>query len=195
MHPVAHEATSYPIDMPLHANSVPADRYLVRLNGSRVSGWQLRIPARHPLGPMTHLFSDAICGSGEQAKEAARAMRDRMLERAGLALHPKGHAIPKKGRVIPSLPVGITLGISPSDKRALRLGWIAFWSENNRQHKRSFSIFKYGFEDALHRALTLRAEKTGLVALPKEVQAAMQLRSLANKALQDHPSPKLPREV
>lgn len=181
--------------MPLHAKSVPADRYLVRLDGKKHSGWQLRIPPRHPQGPLTHLFSDSIYGGIEKGKEAARAMRDRMLERAGLDLLPKGHAVPKKGRVIPGLPAGITLGISPSPKRALRLGWIAFWSENNRQHKRSFSVFKYGFEEALRLALTLRAEKTGLQPKPQEIEAAMQLRSLANKALKDHPSPKLPRQV
>ena len=75
---------NYPNAMPLHANSVPADRYLVRLNGPRTAGWQLRIPPRHPLGPLTHMFSDSIYGGSERAKEEARGMRDRMLDFDGL---------------------------------------------------------------------------------------------------------------
>lgn len=118
-----------------------------------------------------------------------------MLTRAGLELIPRGHAKPKARRPVDGLPAGISLGISPSKTRALRMGWVAFWSENKRQHKKTFSVFKYGFEEGLYLALKIRAEKTKLLATPSEVQAALTLRSLANQALQDHPSLGLPAFV
>lgn len=182
--------------MPLHPNSIPADRYIVRLDGKKNAGWQLRIPPRHPQGPLTHYFPDSAYGGSDQAKEAARAMRDRMMARAGLDLLPKGHAVPKSGRPVDGLPAGITLGIyKPSVTRVLRITWVAYWSENTIQRKKTFSVFKYGFDEALLLALKYRAEKTGLQAKPSEIAAAMKLRGLANEALAEQPAPGLPKSL
>lgn len=152
----------------------PQDRYLIRLHDQHTRGWQLRVPARVPPGPLTHFFADSSYGGTDGAKEAARAMRDRMFERAGQLLQPRGHFVAKKDRPAQGLPVGISLGHRSGSRSAQRPSWywIAYWSENGRQRKKGFSVTKLGFGQALALALELRLSHTGIAATPEQVKAA-----------------------
>lgn len=150
----------------------PRDRYLIRLYDQHTKGWQLRVPARVPPGPMTHFFADSNYGGADSAKEAARAMRDRMFERVGQQLQPRGHFVANKDRPAQGLPVGITLGYKAGAGRRPSWYWIAYWSEDGRQRKKGFSVNKLGFGQALALALELRLSHTGIAATPEQVKAA-----------------------
>ncbi len=64
----------------------PSSNFIVRCDGLRVAGWQVRIPPWHPQGPSTKLFSDSVYGGTRAAKKEARAYRDSVFKSAVLAV-------------------------------------------------------------------------------------------------------------
>lgn len=156
----------------------PEDKYLFRLQGRSGDGWQLRLPARMPQGALTHFFADTAYGGADAAKAAAKAMRDRMFERAGEPLHAKGRNKASRSRKLQGLPVGLSFDykrLANGGGRAFR--WLAVWQENGKHCKKTFSVEKYGFERALELAVALRHEKAGTLPTKEEMAAAMALKA------------------
>lgn len=153
---------------PLDCGSIMSVEYphLQRLDGNGLSGWQLRLPAWHPLGPNTQYYADSIFGGADQALAAAIRERDRLFDDAGLSLRQNGHIHPG-ARNNSGIP-GIRLKRMEAGKRRGGYRWVADWMQDSRQVRRYFSISVHGLEGGLKSAIEARAKATGIV--PSEAQ-------------------------
>lgn len=145
--------------------------HLVRLDGVRVRGWQLRLPPWHPEGPLTRLFSDSLYGDAQASYRAARQERDRAFSR---------HELPLQigGRVANALNTSGLVGVMlKHDHRRGRSGWlwVALWSENKKARRRAFAASRWGFEGAFWKAVELRQRRTGLIYTNEQIRQARQL--------------------
>lgn len=144
--------------------------YLVRCEGRRVQGWQVRLPPWHPDGPSSRLFSDSQFAGPDGALQAARHFRQQAF--AGLATPaPAGKHIHRHHRTNKMGLVGICLTSKhdrdrrghTDDPDSGLLYWQAYWSTGHlkRQLSHYFPVTKFGFMGAWERAVELRQQKTG----------------------------------
>lgn len=159
----------------MNTEKSPLDKYLYRLQGNSGTGWQLRLPSRIHPGGLTHFFSDSLFGGNALAKEAARGMRDRLLERNKAELHVGGYSVPQKSRSQQGLPAGICLRPKPRKSGPPRWNWVVYWSRDNQTGKREFSVKKWGLRQGLEKAAETRKEKAGLVVSEREFNEALLL--------------------
>jgi len=151
----------------------PKTRFVARLDSDKNAGWQLRLPKRHPQGPLTHYFADAAYGGSDKALAAAIAMRDRMFASAGLPVESYDRSQPNKKRVNDGLPLGISFGDRKHRVRLARFQWIAFGSRDGKQLKKVFAVKMTGFEQALDLAVQWRFELTGMRPTPEQYAVAL----------------------
>ncbi len=158
------------------------NNFIVRCEGLKVCGWQVRIPAWHPQGPLSKLFSDRLNGGRRQAKVAARKFRDDVFATSSLCV-PKtktahaNHSTNSTGVIGVSFTARHTEGRpgQTSDQDTGYLYWTAYWSLAGKQQKRNFAVSKYGFIGAWEKAVALRQKKSGRIYSPSEIQIGLLL--------------------
>ena len=133
--------------------------HLVRLEGSKVWGWQLRLPNWHPAAPYTEYFADTAYGGPARALQAARRRRNDLFRAAQLPLRLKGH---KTHRGNKSGLVGVYLSFNPRRRGPGAFTWVALWSERTKPKRKSFGVATLGFSQALMAAVEHRERMTGL---------------------------------
>lgn len=157
------------------------NKFIVRCEGLRICGWQVRIPPWHPHGPFSKFFSDRLYGGNRQAKLAARKFRDDVFA-ASLLIVPKTKAVHADHSTNTSGLVGVTLSMrhtegrtgQTSDRDTGYVYWTAYWSADGMQPKRNFSVKKFGFIGAWEKAVALRQEKSGRVYSIVELELGLQ---------------------
>jgi hypothetical protein len=138
---------------------MPRAKGVIRIDSESTHGWQVRV-YRHGK-TYSKLFSDRKCGGREEAFEAAMLFRDEL--EAEVETMP---AAESQRRIINHNKNNLTgvLGISRTFKRD-RHGrrhevYAVSWNpEPGKARGTSFSIAKYGEEDAFRMACKLRFEK------------------------------------
>lgn len=146
--------------------------HLVRVDGERSKGWQLRLPKWHPMGPATRLFSDQSYFGPVGAYAAAKAARDVYFD--GLPLTPNAYV--SNSRTSSGIS-GVNLNFASRLKGASAFSWVACWMENGKQHKLRFSVAMYDFVNALDLAIAMRENKAGVVVTPEQRAQAMSLKA------------------
>lgn len=122
-----------------------ANLYISRIESGSTRGWWVRIRAGDPRG-FQRFFSDLRHGGKAAARAAAREVRDSEVNKRPF-LRTRTKAAPW-GR-------GVSLNI---DRRGVRprLNWVAYWSRDGRQYQKSFSVDRYGYDQALDLAIQHR---------------------------------------
>jgi hypothetical protein len=156
------------------------NNFIVRCEGLKVCGWQVRIPAWHPQGPFTKLFSDRLHGGNRKAKAAARKFRDDVFAGSSLFVpHSKAAHANHSTNLTGVVGVAFTRRHNPGragqtdDQDTGYLYWTACWSHAGMQHKRNFAVSKYGFIGAWEKAVELRQKKSGRIYPPGEIQRGL----------------------
>lgn len=165
--------------------------HLVRLDGARNKSWQLRLPSWHPLGGWSFNYSDSEYGGEQEALAAARRARDAMFATAGLPLSLPGRVRDVRSQ---SGMVGVTIACKHQDRVNRHYGWAANWVEDGRQLRKHFSIQRYGFKEALLRAVALREQKTGVKFAPEQIEQALALEATYRQDYGRPPDESIPRE-
>jgi len=133
--------------------------HLVRLDSAKTSGWQLRIPAWHFLGPASEYFADGVYGSESAALVAARARRDAVFAQQGRPLLPSTRVSNSRNT---SGTVGISFCTDRKGRARPHFYWVAYWSPPGQgQLRKRFSVQRLGYIGAWQAALDLRQTKTG----------------------------------
>lgn len=161
------------------SKSRPLNRYITRtetLDGS-TRGWNVRLPRRAPAGrrpprltdaaPRSRFFSDGVHGGKLKALKLARQFRDEAL--ASLPPPDPVSQVGRKSARNTSGIVGVRRGVYHDgvESHAPYEFWTAQWLDGHgRQHTRSFSIARYGEQDA--RRLAIMARKEGVAELRVE---------------------------
>ena len=150
--------------------------YVVRLDGPRHKGWQLRMPPWRLSGPASKYFADSKYGSKDAALSAALAERD---ERMGPRPEPGEVRFHRSNTRNSSRLVGVSIDIEqrrPTSSGA-NLAWIAYWSDQGQQRRKRFTVSRYGFVNAWERAVAMREQMTGR-PFPEHELVAGRLRCL-----------------
>jgi hypothetical protein len=145
-------------------------KFLVRCQGERVSGWQVRVPSWHPKGPSTKLFSDKVLGGEPQSRQQALVYRDAMFEGVPSSIeHTRKRFHSLQANNSSGLPgVNYITRHNPGrqgqteDPDTGYIYWAAYWnSPEGVQKRKLFAVAEFGFLGAWQRAVSLRQEKTG----------------------------------
>ena len=158
------------------------NNFIVRCEGLRVCGWQVRIPSWHPQGPFTKLFSDRLHGGSRKAKFAARKFRDDVFAASSLFV-PKTKASHSRHSTNSTGVIGVAFTArhtegrpgQTSDQDTGYLYWTACWSHAGKQHKRNFAVSKYGFVGAWEKAVAMRQKKSGRSYSAHDIQLGLLL--------------------
>lgn len=135
--------------------------YVVRTQGPRVAGWQVRLPQWHPAGPGSKLFSDTTYGSGDAALKAAREYRDTVFQGLAGPGHPRTHSTNTRST---SKAVGVSLSGKARPGCQTHWYWEAYWNDGAQtQLKKRFSVRRMGYLAAWEAAIAHRQLKTGKV--------------------------------
>lgn len=135
-------------------------RYIVRLAGNGLAGWQLRLPSLAGVRRPTIYFSDQLFGGSEAALAAAQTRRSFELPVLPSAPHPVVHRTNSRSA---SGLVGVTLSARGSgNSPRLHWYWEAYWSENRYQRKKRFAVSQLGLLPAWEAAVHCRMQKTGV---------------------------------
>jgi hypothetical protein len=123
-------------------------KYITRLDHKNTHGWWVRVYLRSK--PVYNkLFSDGVHGGKLKALKAAKSYRDKVCKKAfGKAMQPGARRTWGKGvyRQEDTKPNGYVTE-----------AWVAFWSQGGKQHRRSYSVYKYGERQAKKMAQEARA--------------------------------------
>jgi hypothetical protein len=123
-------------------------------------GWWVRV-YKDSKPVESKLFSDGVYGSKEKAKKKAQEHRDKVVKKHKIVpVHlrkTREHSIDRRST---SGVVGVTLSVV-NKASSLRAHWSARFMEKGRQRNVSFSVRKYGYENAFRKALRVRCEAIG----------------------------------
>lgn len=138
---------------------MPRAKGVIRIDSDSTHGWQVRV-YRHGK-TYSKLFSDRKCGGREEAFEKARAYRDEL--NAEVAAMPE--TAPRRRLILRNKGnTSGVVGISRTHKRDRRgvkheVYAVSWNPEPGVARGTSFSIKRYGEEDAFRRACELRWNK------------------------------------
>lgn len=145
-------------------------KFLVRCQGERVAGWQVRVPSWHPKGPSTKLFSDGVFGGEPGSRQQALAYRDAMFEGLPSSIeHTRKRFHSLQANNSSGLPgVNYITRHNPDrqgqteDPDTGYIYWAAYWnSQEGAQKRKLFAVAEFGFMGAWQKAVALRQEKNG----------------------------------
>lgn len=144
-----------------HIPDVKDRIHLVFFNYPGTQGWAYRQPPWLADGAKSEFFSLAKCGSWEVAYAHAKAARDQAFARERIPVHVKVQQWRKAYSLNESGFVGVHLADGGAHRKGLsRFSWMGQYSEGLRMVKKGFSVGKYGFEEALEKAIAFRVQKT-----------------------------------
>lgn len=145
-------------------------QFVVRVDTPKLHGWQVRIPAWHPQGPGSKLFSDSLHGGADAALVKANAFRDEVFAGMPSPGHPSTHRTNTRGS---TGIVGVTLSSRTRPGRPTHWYWEAYWNDSHgTQKKKRFSIRKLGYLPAWEQAVACREQKTNLPLNPGQYARA-----------------------
>ena len=128
--------------------------YVSLIRNQSFVGYRVQVQ-REDFPSVSRYFSLARYGSMDAAYAAALAFRQTLqVPRPGCGGHVKdcrnlsGH-------------VGVTLACETRPGRPMSWAWTATWFENGRQHRRRFSVLRYGYEGAFRLARLEREHRCG----------------------------------
>lgn len=156
-------------------------KFLVRCQGERVSGWQVRVPGWHPKGPSTKLFSDGVFGGEPRSRQQALAYRDAMFEGVPSSIeHKRKRFHGTHSNNTSGLPgVNYITRHNPGRRGQTKdpdtgyIYWAAYWnSAEGVQKRKLFAVAEFGFMGAWQKAVGLRQVKTGQQFLEAELRQA-----------------------
>lgn len=158
--------------------------YVVRTEGKKNRGWQLRVPAWVEGGPKSYYFADNFYGGRKAALEAAIARKAYEIP----AVHSAVTWVHRKNTRNKSGFIGVSYSTRPSgNRRTLHRYWEAYWSRNGVQQHRRFSIDKLGEAKAWALAMDVRIKEASLTLTDAEWSRAREqaLAHLAELAAQE----------
>ena len=132
-------------------------KYITRCDYPRTHGWWVRIfDCRDGKGKVSRYFRDTKYESKEEGLIGAKKFRDKYFNRLTRAEKTIDHTKGKKGRIYSDGVYTVW---------HIRNGFAyphacASWHEDGKQHKRSFSVEKYGYDEAWKKAKAVRKEMT-----------------------------------
>ncbi|WP_455217056.1 AP2/ERF family transcription factor [Kaarinaea lacus] len=134
--------------------------YITRMDHGNTHGWWVRVyKDSRPVD--SRLFSDGVYGGKDIAKKNAQEHRDRVVKKHKIVpVHmrkTREHTVDSRNT---SGIVGVTLSVAKKSGN-LRVHWSARFMENGRQKNVSFSVRKYGYQDAFKQALKARCQAIG----------------------------------
>lgn len=150
--------------------------YITRMDHGNTHGWWVRV-YKDSKPVESKLFSDGVYGSKAKAKLAAQEHRDKVVKKNKIVpVHmrkTREHSVDSRST---SGMVGVTLSVA--DKAGnLRVHWSARFMEKGKQRNVSFSVRKYGYEDAFRKAMRVRCDAIG-ISIPRGVTPPAPDRSL-----------------
>lgn len=136
------------------------NRYITRMDYTNVKGWNVRIYINSK--PVEQrLFSDGVYGSKIKARDAARAHRDALVKKYNINTDKKrGEGYHESDARNKTGVVGVSLQKTERDTGFLQYGWSARYMQKGKQRNRTFSIQRYGYEEAFRLAVKCRFEST-----------------------------------
>jgi len=135
----------------------PSLRYITRSDTERY--WRVQY-ARGLAKPISVYFGDATYGGREEALAEAQRFRDQVVaQQNGEALREQRRNVRHKDKTAPY--VGINLHVDRKRGRAIYLSWRASYMERDQPRSRSWSVIKYGYEEAFRLASEYRHRMTG----------------------------------
>ena len=136
------------------------NRYITRMDYTNVKGWNVRIYINSK--PVEQkLFSDGVFGSKIKARDAARAYRDTLIKKFKINPYKKrGEGYHEVDARNTTGVVGVSLQKTERATGFLQYGWSARFMQKGRQRNRTFSIQKYGYEEAFKLAVKCRYDMT-----------------------------------
>lgn len=141
--------------------------YITRMDHGNTHGWWVRV-YKDSKPVESKLFSDGVHGSKAKAKLEAQAHRDKVVKKNKIVpVHmrkTREHSVDSRST---SGLVGVTLSVA--DKAgSLRVHWSARFMEKGKQRNVSFSVRKYGYDEAFRKAIRVRCDATG-ARLPRGI--------------------------
>jgi hypothetical protein len=124
----------------------------------RAHGWWLRV--QRPDAKLSKLFSDSRYGGKTHALKAAQALRDQLEKKMSSALG-QGRIEHTRDRRSTTSIVGVSLYRNwkrKGRKRYLETGFSGYAGNQGAGFKRSFSIKKYGYQEAYRLACRARRQ-------------------------------------
>lgn len=153
-----------------------SERGLTRIDHRDTHGWMMRL--YHQGTTYTKLFSDGVYGGAKKALKAARKYRKQLGKALGIeSLSKRRRTRRVSAQNLTTGIVGVYRGASKSKNGKERHYYAASWNpEPNKVKTKSFSIAKYGEEEAFRLAVEYRQKMVAKIIgrLPEAQQERAQ---------------------
>lgn len=132
-------------------------KYITRCDYPRTHGWWVRIfDSRDGKGKVSKYFRDTKYESKEEGLIEAMKFRDKYFNRLTRAEKTITNGKSRKGKIYSE---GVYISWKTRGEHSYPHATASWW-EGGKQHRKTFSIEKYGYDEAWKKAKAVRQEMT-----------------------------------